>query len=404
MSLLDKLSDSSQWERFYEYKASLAASKHFIKELRCFIDRRRYLPVCERISDGAPFPLPKRSLISKLGSEKKRAVYTYPDDENIVLKLLTHLMIRKYDHIFSEGLYSFRPDKTAGSAIKKLRGIKGINEMYAYKADISDYFNSTDVHVLLPLLENALSDDEALFSFLRSLLLEEYVLERGQQVKLSKGFMAGTPQSSFYANLFLSALDKHFEALHVPYARYSDDLIVFAPTREELDCHIEYIRSFLEDNGLKINEKKEHISLPHEGFDFLGLSLKNGVTDISKVSLTKLKKKMRRKARALRRWCERGDIPPEKGAKAFVRIFERKLFEGGSDNELTWTRWYFPVITTSAGLSCIDRYAQDCIRFIITGKRNKGRFKVTYPDIKALGLKSLVHEYYAQAKMPKQPC
>ena len=57
-SLLDQLSRPDVWEKFYEYKAGLACPKSFLKELRAFIDRRGYLPVCEAMAAGERFRCP----------------------------------------------------------------------------------------------------------------------------------------------------------------------------------------------------------------------------------------------------------------------------------------------------------------------------------------------------------
>ena len=73
------------------------------------------------------------------------------------------------------------------------------------------------------------------------------------------------------------------------------------------------------------------------------------------------------------------------------------LFENTSDSELTWTRWFFPVITTDESLREIDLYAQDCLRFLIRGKRTKARFDARYEDLKRLGYRSLVNEYYKKS-------
>ena len=76
-------------------------------------------------------------------------------------------------------------------------------------------------------------------------------------------------------------------------------------------------------------------------------------------------------------------------------MFNRKLFENPADNELTWARWFFPVLTTDESLRQIDAYAQDCLRYLLSGKRTKARYNVRYADLKRLGYRSLVHEYYA---------
>ena len=70
MSLLNELSKKEVWERFYEYKTSLACPKDITGRLRDFIDGEEYLPVCECIYSNERFALPARSVISKQSSQK----------------------------------------------------------------------------------------------------------------------------------------------------------------------------------------------------------------------------------------------------------------------------------------------------------------------------------------------
>ena len=396
MSLLDRLFDESAWESFYSYKLSLACPKQFTKELRNFIDEKRYLRFAGLFGENADsFPLPEKSVISKLGSDKKRTVYTYPDDANTVIKLLTHRMLCKYDHLFEKGLYSFRPGRTAKDAVRSLLKEPKLPQMYAYKVDIHDYFNSIPVEKLLPMLKEALNDDIRLYDLLTSLLLEEHVLYRGRVITEKKGIMAGTPISSFYANLYLKDLDRHFCRLGVPYARYSDDIIVFADTQDEIMTCAAYIKDFLAKYGLEVNPKQENFYEPGEGFTFLGFLCEGGTVDIAPATLTKLKQKMRRKRDALKRWSKRNEVEPEKAAAAFIRIFNRKLLESPRDNELSWSNWFFPVINTTESLHEIDLYAQDCLRYLISGRHTKARYNVRYEDLKRFGYRSLVNAYYA---------
>lgn len=402
ISLLDRLSRPECWESFYRYKTERNCSRETQKQLRAWIDRAGWMPVCANIRDGVPFPLPRRSVVSKLSTQKKRVVYTYPQDENTVLKLLTHLLLRKYDRLFCPELYSFRPARTAKDAIRRLHYLH-TERLFSYKVDISNYFNSVPVDLLLADLETVTADDPALFGFLRALLTEPCALENGRPVTESKGIMAGTPLSAFYANLFLRELDAYFHERRIPYARYSDDIIVFGETPEQTAEYAGIIRQFLADRRLKVNPAKECFQSPAEGWCFLGFSVCGDAVDIAPASVRKLKHKMRRKTRALHRWAKRSQIPGEKAAAAFIRIFNRKLFERPEDQDhmLSWSLWYFPVITTDAGLREIDRYAQDCLRFLISGRRTKARFNVRYEDLKRLGYRSLVHAYYAPS--PEKP-
>ena len=398
MSLLDQLSRRECWEKFYEYKTSLAFPKAFAAELRDFIDGEGYLPVCRSIEAGEPFPLPRKSVISKMTSGKKRVVYTYPKAENTVLKLLTWLLLRRCDSLFEDNLYSFRPGRTAKDAVRALRAVPGLGEMWAYKADVSNYFNSIPVEKLLPMLAEALGEDGRLYGFLSALLGEERALSGRETVREQKGIMAGTPLSAFYANLYLRELDRHFARRGVPYARYSDDIILFAPDRAGAEALAGEVRAILTEHGLGLNPAKEELFDPAEGWTFLGFRCRGDTVDIAPASLEKIKGKMRRKSRALMRWRQRGGYGGEKAAAAFIRVFNRKLLESPPDNDLSWSRWFFPLLTTADSLRVIDRYAQDCLRWLVSGKRTKGRYDVRYEDLKRLGYRSLVHEYYAFQK------
>lgn len=394
MSLLELLSDEKTWKRFYDYKTSLICRSPFEKVLAEFISQKRYLTVCQSISNGNPFPLPAKAVINKTNAAKKRIVYSYPTDENIVLKLLTYLLLRKYDSLFADNLYSFRPRHSAKDAVRKLTSMPDIHNLFFYKADISNYFNSIPMERFLPLLHETLYDDPQLSDFLCGLLSEPLVLDKGNAVAEQKGIMAGVPLASFYANLYLAELDHLFASLHVPYARYSDDIIVFAESEEKIQLYADTVRSFLTDHGLSINPQKETMGMPHTPKCFLGFTFSDGLIDIAPVTVKKIKAKMRRKTRALKRWQQRNHLDGTKAASAFIRIFNRKLLEAPDDNELSWSYWFFSVINTSRSLKDIDHYAQNCIRFLVSSSHTKSRFNVRYDDIKQLGYRSLVHAYY----------
>ena len=158
MELLHLLRDRAVWQEFLEYKLSGGhLSKAEEKALSEFVREEAYLPVVDKILRGEAFAPPKKAAISKLHSGKKRIVYTYAEDENRVLKLLTFLLHRRYDHLFADNLYSFRRYKGVRDALTKLTGTPKLRQMWTYKVDISNYFNSVPVERLLPQLQQVLS-------------------------------------------------------------------------------------------------------------------------------------------------------------------------------------------------------------------------------------------------------
>ena len=395
MDILAALEDRVSWLSFLEYrKNSCRLTDEEAEQLQTFIDQEAYLPVVARIRAGEAFPHPRKAVISKKSTSKKRTVYIFPDPENLVLKLLTHLLLRQYDHLFCPNLYSFRAGHGVKEAIYYLTSRSDISNMFSYKVDISNYFNSIPVEQLLPLLKNVLADDPGVYCFLEGLLTDPFVLDNGQLHSEDKGIMAGCPVSTFLANLFLSDLDRLFYENRWLYARYSDDIIIFSPDEAELQAHIQVIHDFLDAKGLAINPAKEEHSAPGAPWIFLGVVFQNGTVDVAPASVDKIKAKMRRKMRALLRWSDRKHISGVNAAKAFIRVFNSKLFENPVSNDLTWARWFFPLITTDASLHVIDQYVQQCIRTLATGKHTKAAYNFRYEQMKELGYISLVNRYY----------
>ena len=396
MDILSRIAIHSEWEKYFLYKkeqGNLARKDE--DDIKSFIDNKEYLSVIKSIISGNSFSPPKKTLINKSKVGKKRTVYTFSREENYVLKLIT-FMLRDYDDIFAPNLYSFRKDRGVKRATKDILKIKELNTRYVYKVDIHDYFNSININILLPQLRDVLKNDLKLFEFFKNLLENPYVEFNKSLIKENKGRMAGVPISTFLANVYLKELDYYFYKNKIPYMRYSDDIIIFTKNEEELNSSIQTIKSFLNEKELEVNEEKEFITLPNNEWTFLGFSYNLGVIDISKVSFEKLKAKMKRKTRALSRWADKKGVSGEKTAVVFIKKFNAKLYDNPIDSELTWTRWFFPVINTDKTLKQIDEYMLECIRYLATGKRTKSKYNLRYEDIKALGYRSLVNEYYKQ--------
>ena len=394
MSIVDDLLCDEEWRRFKDYKLNgdhLTAQQK--KELCDFVDNRRYMAAAVRLADGGFFGIPQKILVNKSNSVKKRTVYSFSPEENYIQKFIAFRLL-DYDCIFSANLYSFRRDMGVKKAVTRLMRHPDINNMHSYKLDISDYFNSVSPDLILPMLKEVLAGDKKLYRLLEAMLTEPCAAYEDGIVAAKKGILAGSPISGFLANLYLSELDAEFEKSGALYARYSDDIIFFADNETELNEYIRKVSAFLSEKKLEVNPKKICRTLPREEWTFLGFSFRDSTVDISRVSKQKLKMKLRRKARALYRWKIRKGASDERAVRAFIRHFNKKFYSNDMPNEITWCRWYFPIITTDAGLKEIDAYMQQCMRFIATGKQNKSQYNFRYSEMKSLGYMTLVNSYY----------
>ena len=431
-TMIEIAAKEENWHAFLQYKLDrqhLSCQEE--KELRDFIERKAYLPICELWKQHKyPASLPVKKTINKMGTRKKRIVYTFPGDEGIFLKFIAFHLFR-YDSLFCHNCYAFRREFGVQNAIRRIRSTSGLGEKYCLKVDISNYFNSIDVNILISQLAFLKEKDFDLFFLFSNILGNEYVIENGRIISEVHGAMAGTPISPFFANINLRNVDFYFEQRKVPYFRYSDDILLFADNLEALTALQTELYQKIADLKLTINPDKVHISAPGEVWEFLGFCYRNGDIDLSDTTIRKTKAKIKRKADALRRWQRNKGLSGEKAAIGLIRAMNRKFFGNSSyvedknsaltdknsalaDKNLaladdvdtsehnikdfTWSRWFFPNLTVDTGLRTIDAYLQEYIRYTVTGRHYKGKYRIRYDTLKKWGYRSLVHEYYKDCK------
>ena len=393
-SIIQQLATQQVWEEFLAHRLEKGRLNwRAFEAFDDFVEREEYLPVVEAIIAGGSLGLPTKRVLNKMGTGKKRVVYTFAPAEMTVLKVLASLLY-KYDSLFAPNCYAFRRGVRASDAVLKVHNAVRKGRYWAYKLDISNYFNSIPVEPLLAVLREVLHDDTMLYSFFERLLSDDRAIYNDEIVREPRGAMAGLPIASFLASLYMMDVDHHFHNTGVIYARYSDDIILFAETREKLEEYRSTILGFVEERGLKVNPSKEHIYSPDEAYEFLGFKCLGNQIDIADSSIQKMKGKIRRRMHSLLRWRKRKGASAERAMARLIGHFDKKFFDNDEERELTWSRWYFPVINCANGLQTLDHYLQQSVRVLATGKHSKANYRTTYNLMKQLGYRSLVHEYY----------
>lgn len=397
-SIITQLTDQGVWEEFLAYRLMKGRFNwREFNEADDFVGKELYLPLATKIQQGGGLGIPRKKIVNKMGTGKKRVVYTYHPDAMQVLSVISYLLYR-YDACFAPNCYAFRRGLRPQDAIRRInRAIHG-RTMWAYKLDIHDYFNSIDIDLLLPMLAEMLQDDQPLYHFFEQMLTNDQAIYNGQVIEEKHGIMAGTPTAPFLADVYLNAVDHLFADADVIYARYSDDIILFAPDKETMEQHKATLLQYLQQYHLEVNPDKEKVYTPDEPYEFLGFRCHQNEIDISGATIKKMKGKISRQARSLMRWRTRKEIAAEPAIKAMIRYFNQKFFEGEDPETLTWSRWFFPVINRTEGLKEIDHFLQQNLRYLSTGKHGKANYRMDYETLKKLGYRSLVNEFYKSQK------
>lgn len=140
---------------------------------------------------------------------------------------------------------------------------------FALKCDVRKFFDSIDHAILFEILENRISDSEALW------LMREIIASFSGSKTLfdRKGIPIGNLTSQLFANVYMNEFDQFMKhGLRVRhYARYTDDFIIVSTDKEYLESLVPKIETFLHDRlRLKLHPDKIMIRKYRQGVDFLG--------------------------------------------------------------------------------------------------------------------------------------
>ena len=92
-SILEQLPRPGVWEEFLAYRLRKGRLNwHAFEQADDYVAEGGYLPVAERFAAGGTPGIPTRHQINKMGTGRKRIVYSFPPDEMTVLKVIAHLL------------------------------------------------------------------------------------------------------------------------------------------------------------------------------------------------------------------------------------------------------------------------------------------------------------------------
>ena len=223
----------------------------------------------------------RRVFIEKKGKKKKRPL-GIPTMYDRAMQTLYALALEPVaeatgDHIS----FGFRKGRSAKDACEQAFGVlaRRCSPKWILEGDIKGCFDNINHDWLL---ENIPMDKKIMKRFLKS-----GFVYKNNLFPTDTGSPQGGAISSLYANMTLDGLEKliqdkyhrnsignienHYRAkTKVNLARYADDFIITANTKELAEKLKETVSAFLKTRGLLLSEEKTVITHIDDGFDFLG--------------------------------------------------------------------------------------------------------------------------------------
>lgn len=283
------------WTRWHiEHRVGVL---RFLEELRSEMKARTYRPTPVR-----EHAIPKRG-----GKVRYLGIPTIRDRvAQMALKLVLEPI---FETDFYPASYGYRPARRAQDAIAEIVHYVNPPSSYEYvvEGDIKACFDNVHHGVLMTLLRQRIADRKVL-SLLKAFLGAGVMKQTGRLAATLTGTPQGGIASPLLANIYLSALDRHFERawkhqtryIGCPtyyrrrgfptyrLVRYADDFVILLRgTREQAEAVRDEAARILRDElKMELSAEKTLVTHVDEGFDFLGHRLRRVPWRKTKVCFT----------------------------------------------------------------------------------------------------------------------
>ena len=337
---------------------------------------------------------------------KQRTLYIYPWEERLVDLLLYRLLSSRLHKFISSNSYAYR---LRGFGLdrcqRKIARLFAASDtpLFVAKRDVSSYFPSVTHELLLHQIRSLVSQDDYLFHLLEARIRFPY-LDGEQLCTANQGIPFGTPIACFFANLYLTPLDRRLDSIpRLHYFRYADDILFFSEDRPAFEHAIHVFQNALA--GLRLASKPSHelnvlLSstgaassgfLPSRSIRHLGLEFHaDGRVRLSRDKFRKISNLFRFAFRRKRSKLAR-ILDYRKRAQFAIELAKNTLDQ--CVRNVAIIDYYLKHVNDEQQLRLLDRWlAEEVLSLAFRGGHKRGYFRLLpYEALRAMGLPSLVH-------------
>lgn len=215
-----------------------------------------------RSGEYQPARLTRVSLTKENGTE--RILHIPPVTDRVVEGAMLTVLTPLIDPLLGPSSFAYRPGLGVLDAVQEVARLRDEGFAHVLRTDIADCFPSIRVDQLRRILGVLVSDPDLLTVID---LLFARTLQTGRR---GIGLPQGSPLSPIFANLVLEHLDERLRRAGYPLVRYSDDVVIFATSRDDALEAARVVSMAAEELGMSLSVDKTDAMSFEAGFCFLG--------------------------------------------------------------------------------------------------------------------------------------
>lgn len=231
----------------------------------------------DALKSGKWMPLPYKSITIPKNQKERRNIGLLSIKDKIVQTAIKLLVEPKFERIFLNNSYGYRPGKGHNKAVRRtIYECQNSQRNWFVKLDIDDYFDTIRHDILSSNLYSFIKDEEIVRLMMLCMKMGR-VNSKMKWQDITSGVPQGAVLSPLLSNFYLHPFDKFVVALSVPYIRYADDFVIICDSKEQAESLLKQTSEFL-TRTLSLSLNQPIIGELSAGFDFLGVNIsKSGI-------------------------------------------------------------------------------------------------------------------------------